>query len=185
MPEWDELDLTPGAREILEWNGGPGEMPLVCRRSVPAEIAVKLRSAVAERLFPQAHSPAGALAGLWLAWSGYEEAHGIAQELHTAEGSYWHGIVHRQEPDDWNSGYWFRRVGRHPIFPALAQGAADLAGSYPRAAALPARDWDPEQLIRYCAQARNAPGGETERYAVAVQQLEWKLLFAWCARVRR
>ncbi len=182
MPEFEELNLSPEARAIVEWKGGPGGMALVCGRRVEAEIAERLRNARAEELFPGAKSPAGALAGLWLLWSGWDEAHSVAQELPTAEGSYWHGIVHRQEPDDWNSGYWFRQVGRHGIFPAVARGAAQLAASHPRAEPLETKDWDPERFIRYCARARALPGSETEQYALAVQQLEWNLLFAWCAR---
>ena len=50
----------------------------------------------------------------------------MAQDLETQEGSYWHAIVHRQEPDAGNSGYWFRQVGKHPIFPALRARAAEI-----------------------------------------------------------
>jgi hypothetical protein len=64
------------------------------------------------------------MAALWLYFSCFEECHSVAQELATQEGSYWHAILHRQEPDDWNAGYWFRRAGRHPVFVPLAEEAA-------------------------------------------------------------
>ena len=64
------------------------------------------------------------MAGLYLYLSCWDEAHTVAQAIETAEGSYWHAIVHRQEPDVSNSAYWFRRVGEHPIFPGLRERAA-------------------------------------------------------------
>src|SRR5687767_13390080 len=51
-------------------------------------------------------------AGLWLYFDFLDESHAISQDLDTAEGSYWHGILHRREPDYPNAKYWFRRVGR-------------------------------------------------------------------------
>ncbi len=38
-------------------------------------------------------------AGLWL-WNGFlEESDAIGHAVHTAECSWWHGIMHRREPD--------------------------------------------------------------------------------------
>ena len=57
--------------------------------------------------FPRARVPEAALSGLYLYFSCWDEAHVIAQDLSSAEGSFWHGIVHRQEPDAENASYWF------------------------------------------------------------------------------
>lgn len=38
-------------------------------------------------------------AGLWLYHDFVEEAHAVSQELETPEGSYWHALVRRREPD--------------------------------------------------------------------------------------
>jgi hypothetical protein len=179
------IPLKEEVRSLLEMGGSGGRvMPLVCRGPSNAEAARRLRGAKAERLFAGAVSPEGALAGLWLYLSCFEECHGVAQDLATVEGSYWHAILHRQEPDGWNAGYWFRRVGRHGIFEPLAEEAGRLAAGYPGAKALDTAQWVPERFIGYCADAREAPGSETEALACAIQEAEWRLLFAWCARVR-
>jgi hypothetical protein len=38
-------------------------------------------------------------AALWLAFDFLDESHAVSQELDTPEGSYWHGLLHRREPD--------------------------------------------------------------------------------------
>ena len=53
------------------------------------------------------------MSGMFLYFSCLDEAHRIAQDISAPEGSYWHAIMHRQEPDPGNSAYWFRSVGRH------------------------------------------------------------------------
>src|SRR5580658_2038675 len=115
-----------------------------------------------------------ALAGLYLYFSCWDEAHNIAQDISTPEGSYWHAIVHRQEPDAGNAGYWFRQVGAHPIFPALREEAARIGVDFgPR--------WNPVAFIEMCERARQAPGSSAERLALETQRAEWQLLFDYCA----
>jgi hypothetical protein len=68
-------------------------------------------------------------AGLWLACDFLDESHAISQEIETASGSYWHGIMHRREPDPDNAKYWFRRVRQHPVFRPLAAAAKAAAAA--------------------------------------------------------
>jgi len=185
MMAFDELPLQSEVKSILALDGaGERLLPLVCDEPSSQEAVRRLRGASAGALFPGALSPQGALAGLWLYFSCFDEGHSIAQDLPTPEGSYWHAILHRQEPDDWNSGYWFRQLGRHPVFEPLALEAARLASARSAAGFTSPSPWDPEAFIRFCSRARDIEGGEEEKLAREIQRAEWRLLFSWCARVR-
>jgi hypothetical protein len=120
------------------------------------------------------------VAGLWVYFSAFHQAHAVAQELHSAEGSYWHGILHRQEPDAWNAQYWFQRVKKHPIHAPLAEEAAALCDRHDRLWATPGV-WDAARFVEFCEAARRKPGGREERLALEIQRVEWQLLFDWCA----
>ncbi len=160
---------------ILALDGdGTRAMPLAAARCSSEAARTELKKWNARELFPASRSPEGALAGLFLYFSCFEEAHAIAQDLNTAEGSFWHGILHRQEPDAFNAGYWFRQVGRHPVYPALGE-AARQAG-YDAGA-----PWDPRAFIDFCESARKRPGSDEEDRAMRVQLAEWQLLFNYCA----
>ena len=112
-------------------------------------------------------------AGLWLKFDFLTESHEISQGLDTQEGSFWHAIMHRREPDAFNSKYWFRRVGEHPIFAELAKDAAEL-----RYLGM-GMDWSPETFVDHCEEYRGT-GSEAEMTCRKVQSREWELLFAWC-----
>jgi hypothetical protein len=68
------------------------------------------------------------LAGLWLRFDFLDESHSISQEIKAATGSFWHGIMHRREPDYDNAKYWFHRVPEHPVYAPLC-AAAKVAAS--------------------------------------------------------
>ena len=163
---------------------GNGErlMPLVSRKCSSAAAREMLDGSKPHNLFPNAKAPAGALAGLWLYFSCFDEAHETAQEDSSAEGSYWHAIVHRQEPDAGNSAYWFRRVGRHPVYRGLASLAADIIAHHPGATLELGADWDPLSFIAFCEAARDQSGSPMESAALEIQRAEWQLLFDYCAR---
>jgi hypothetical protein len=166
---FDPKAYGPEIAEILALDGnGERLMPLVHGPCSSPEAKAALDALAQRKLLPEA-----ALAGLYLYFSCWEEAHEIAQNISTPEGSYWHAIVHRQEPDASNSGYWFRQVSAHPIFPALRERAAQIGVDFgPR--------WDPVAFIEMCEHARQEAGSETERQALETQRAEWQLLFDYC-----
>ena len=160
---------------ILQLDGdGERLMPLAKGVCSSLRARGRLAASSAQALFPQARAPEAALAGLYLYFSCLDECHGIAQNFSSAEGCYWHAIMHRQEPDAGNSAYWFRQVGAHPVFPALRE-AAEACG-YPCGA-----QWDPFAFVDYCEGARRRPGSPEEQIALKVQRAEWQLLFDYCA----
>jgi hypothetical protein len=144
------------------------------------EPATVLRVSVKE-LFPEGRHPQAALAGLLLISGCWEESHSVAQDIGSAEGSYWHAIIHRMEPDFWNSGYWFRRVGPHQIFPKLYVRAAAVLEKYPNVKWRLKQQWDPCLFLEWCEEARTSPASEPAQLAREIQQAECELLLLWCA----
>ncbi|MFQ3593847.1 MAG: hypothetical protein SNJ82_11770 [Gemmataceae bacterium] len=118
-----------------------------------------------------AELPLPCQAGLWLAFDFFEESHAISQALHTPEGSAWHAILHRREPDAFNSKYWWRRVGSHPVLEQLRQQTPALGYCYTT----------PEAFVEWCERVRES-GSSDEQLAQEVQRREWELFFAWSAR---
>jgi hypothetical protein len=124
-------------------------------------------------------------AGLLLVHDFWDASHDAAQEADNLGerhfSAYWHGIAHRREPDAGNAGYWFRRVGRHPVFPLLAEAARPLLAEHDdsRVASRLISDgaWSSVAMIDLCTQAH--PGTASERLARRLQRIEmWLLLEA-------
>jgi hypothetical protein len=160
-------------------------MPLAMGRCCSEQARRHIQSRTAKQLFPNARAPEAAVSGLYLYFSCLEEAHEAAQNVSSTEGSYWHGIMHRQEPDAGNSAYWFRRVGAHPIFPGLLESAAEIAKTDPAAGLSFSKSWDPFAFIDLCERARQASGSPLEGLALEIQRAEWQILFDYCAAATR
>jgi hypothetical protein len=160
---------------LADLDGRP--FPLI--RSKSGRGAGVINEAAAGDLFPDARYPNEALSGLFLRLDNWEKSHQLSQELDTAEGTYWHGIAHRLEPDYGNAGYWFRRVGQHAIFPQLHAAASSILTGQRIKWQLSER-WDPFLFLRWCEEANE--GGKQEELAAAsaIQNVEWELLFEWC-----
>ncbi len=111
----------------------------------------------------------------------HEAAHELVQAGENRDASYVHAILHRREPDFWNSKYWFRRVGRHPIFVALGRAAAGRLqprGRATLAATLaPGGEWDPLAFVDACAASAAARATDAP-LLTEIQQIEFELLAA-------
>jgi hypothetical protein len=126
------------------------------------------------------------LAGLWLRFDFIDESHAISQDITTTTGSFWHGIMHRREPDYDNAKYWFHRVLEHPVFAPLCAvsknvdvgtNSADPAASFLKTQS----QWDPFRFIDLVAAVARGKSS-SEQLCREIQRREWELLFDFCYR---
>lgn len=74
-------------------------------------ISELIQSARNGKQIPNGLSPE--LKSLWHTKAGnWDQAHDIAQEIHTPTGSWIHALLHLIEGDIGNAGYWFRKSGK-------------------------------------------------------------------------
>ncbi len=144
-----EAGETPaGVGRALEWSAG--ELISALGRAGldinPPELVQqaprrpRLASALSEEawadLLPHATRPArlALAAGLLQIFDFWDASHEAAQQAddlgERTVSTYWHGVAHRREPDSGNAAYWFRRVGRHAIFPRLTDAARPLLDAH-------------------------------------------------------
>ena len=147
--------------------------------------AKQLQRFRAEDLFPNARNPQAALAGLLLIAGCWEEAHQVSQDISGAEGSYWHALVHRMEPETWNSDYWFGRVGSHAIFSDLFAKASEAIRRHPGAGLKLQSQWQPSLMNRWCDRARDSQDPELISAVTEIHTAECRLLWQWCSGKNR
>src|SRR5580704_11011072 len=183
--KFDAQAYGPEVASILAFDGnGERLMPLARGRCSSQEALTKLKTMRAADLFPNSRAPEAALSGLYLYFSCLDQSHEISQSIQSAEGSYWHGILHRQEPDPNNARYWFRQVPSHPIFAELAQAAVDVETRFPDSGLLSDGRWDPIRFVGVCERAGREPGSLLCQASLEMQRTEWQLLFDYCASNR-
>lgn len=181
--EFNPNRYGPAVAEILALDGsGNRLMPLAMGRSSSAEAERRLDQTSAAALFGEARAPGAAYAGLYLYFSCLDRSHQLSQDIATADGSFWHGIMHRQEPDAGNAAYWFHRVGRHPVYPVLLEVASAVVERLPGSGISFGETWDAVTFIHYCEEARRVPGTPMEQASLEIQRAEWQILFDYCAR---
>lgn len=192
-----DVTYTPAIAEVIEKLEAGNPLPtLVPQKAWSTELTDALASSSLDDLF---HGESvrnttfgeAIKSGLLLWNDALDESHTISQELENQTGSYWHGIMHRREPDYSNSKYWFGRVGAHPIFPALRERALAvlkevanpsdaLAGI---AQTIEAEEkWDAYQFIDWCQATENGSEADVTRFLQQVQVEEIKLLLAYSYR---
>lgn len=117
--------------------------------------------------------PPACAAGLWLRFDFLDAAHQICQaDEGNADRDFWHAVMHRREPDAFNSKYWWQKVGSHPVLHRLREESPSLGYTFT----------SPQDFVDFCERVRGSNTPD-EELAKRVQQLEWQLLFDHCYRL--
>jgi hypothetical protein len=141
--------------------------------------SVDLASAFEPHQIHDLQSANACLSGLYLLYDHLDESHDLSQSIPTITGSFWHAIMHRREGDYWNSKYWFRQVGNHPVYPHLLGLAQLISASnntngetyFPQVT-----EWDPLRFVDFVQNATVSRSAD-EKIAKMIQRVEWQLLF--------
>jgi hypothetical protein len=183
MIDWNPAAYGADIARLLALDaGGNRLLPLTAEACSDENARRAIARRGAKEWFPKARARDAALAGLYLYFSCAGEAHEVAQSIDTPDGSYWHAIVHRQEPDPANARYWFGRTGKHPVFALLREQAVAIAAAHSGHSWAPPKTWDPGAFIELCEAASRQRGSKLEQVALEIQRAEWRLLFDHCAR---
>ena len=192
-----DVTYTSAIAETIEKLEAGNPLPtLVPQKAWNSELTDTLESLSLDELFEgeslKNTTFAEAIKSGLLLWNdALDESHNISQELGNQTGSYWHGIMHRREPDYSNSKYWFGRVGTHPIFPALRERALELFEEIQNPSDALAdlgqtiaaqEEWDAYQFIDWCQAAEGDSDSDVTRFLQQVQAEEIKLLLAYSYR---
>jgi hypothetical protein len=161
---------------------------------LPEVLAAAVEKALANATLSSAELQC-VVSGVLLLWDFLKESHEISQ---TMEGcgtprtaDYWHGIMHRREPDAGNASWWFRRVGSHPAFAALStnldrwlieSSASDDERKLVQQKVCPNGRFDPFAVIELSTQALRKPGQSEDSLLRRVQYFEILNLLSWSLR---
>jgi hypothetical protein len=145
------------------------------------------------------------LAALWLWHDALDECHRIVQkspaelrgrslgvlgkstsdEEAEATLAFWHAIMHRREGDFSNSKYWYARCQNHRALTVIAAQANPVLNPLPADKSilrLTHTGWNPNAFVDLVEQQHQNPDDPRYRVTVALQKLEWRILFDHCVR---
>ena len=169
-----------GEQRLMPLGPGSPNLPVKPKLDALTPEALFVRQAIRDKEMARA-----CLAGVWFYHDFLDESHTISQSIESPSGSYWHGILHRREPDFENAKYWFRRVGKHAVFEPLCEAGRELASAekVPGPARFLATQpaWDPLAFVDLC-EACLAGSSPCTLLCRQIQQREWELLFDHCYR---
>ncbi len=181
--------LSPLARSVLKMNVTDAYTTLVPTGSGNTEARDALSGATPAQMLSSApvngDEAAAILSGLYLWHDLLDESHKVSQSLNTTSGSMWHAIMHRREGDFSNSKYWYARCENHPLLPTLAAQANEVINPFPadvQVLKLTHNGWDSDAFVDLVQRVHKTPDDPRYKLAVALQQLEWRLLFDHCTR---
>lgn len=159
----DHPVLAPARSAIPSW------LKQICEEYSPNEKITSVPDATAIK------------AGLLQIHDELDRSHDFSQDCQgrglNVAGDYWHGIMHRREPDYSNSKYWFRRVGEHPVFSKLAHHAVEIMSICPSPDAtgwtdrLTSGSWDPFAFVDLCETCETRNDNEL---TTAAKQIQWR-----------
>lgn len=144
------------------------------------EIHSAVREGVSSGAVPAAR--AQTVLALLLLWHDHlETAHNIVQHDQSADASFIHALMHRREPDYWNSKYWWRRAGSHPAYADIAPQVRALLRARGRqdrlSTLLPGGLWQPDAFVDACEAVAAHPGNESDLELLReVQRIEFSVL---------
>ena len=167
------MSAAKSAKSAVFWalidTAGPPALDRGPRAGVQlAGVLAKAVSPALATLPPVRRAAALGLAHLW--HDDLDAAHGHCQAHEDdADCNYVHALLHRREGDFANAKYWFREVGSHPVYDAIAtaaraQGLLHLLGE---------GGWDPAVGVDACAKAVRSGAGAG---LIALQAAEFRAL---------
>lgn len=105
------------------------------------------------------------LSGIWLLYGYLDQSHEISQSIQSQEGSLWHAIMHRLESDFWNSKYWYRKAGSHPVRSEMIK---HFGNRYP------------DQFVDESESVIEGGNQDASEMVAKLAMEEWRLLFQFC-----
>lgn len=162
---------------------GPGRRP-----GTWSESEILSRCAALEEARPAAKKRGTVIRALVLLWHDHwNRAHELVQSELSADAALVHAMVHRREPDPWNSKYWWRRAGDHPALERLGREAAAVLERHGATDWLrrlvPGGRWDPYAFVDLSTELQGREESAEGLVARALQRAEFEAVLAtWVER---